>query len=107
MDVGKELIDTLKENDSLDWHFVNREKAHEQLEKGDLFAYIVIPENFSEQLGSVIDAHPEKAQVEYYVNEKINAIAPKITEKGASVIRSEEHTSELQSRGHLVCRLLL
>src|SRR5437870_3507310 len=25
----------------------------------------------------------------------------------ASVIRSEEHTSELQSRGHLVCRLLL
>src|SRR5690625_5441433 len=25
----------------------------------------------------------------------------------AAVIRSEEHTSELQSRGHLVCRLLL
>src|SRR5690625_5802246 len=25
----------------------------------------------------------------------------------ASGIRSEEHTSELQSRGHLVCRLLL
>src|SRR5690625_5467026 len=23
------------------------------------------------------------------------------------VVRSEEHTSELQSRGHLVCRLLL
>src|SRR5207253_3439445 len=28
--------------------------------------------------------------------------------KGSSVgVRSEEHTSELQSRGHLVCRLLL
>src|SRR5690625_7123488 len=26
---------------------------------------------------------------------------------GKSVHRSEEHTSELQSRGHLVCRLLL
>src|SRR5437870_8438380 len=25
----------------------------------------------------------------------------------ASILRSEEHTSELQSRGHLVCRLLL
>src|SRR5690625_6656313 len=25
----------------------------------------------------------------------------------ATVVRSEEHTSELQSRGHLVCRLLL
>src|SRR5437870_10173553 len=26
---------------------------------------------------------------------------------GAKLRRSEEHTSELQSRGHLVCRLLL
>src|SRR5437870_3208989 len=25
----------------------------------------------------------------------------------AVIVRSEEHTSELQSRGHLVCRLLL
>src|SRR5690625_6842533 len=27
--------------------------------------------------------------------------------KGERITRSEEHTSELQSRGHLVCRLLL
>src|SRR5690625_3717197 len=33
---------------------------------------------------------------------KLAAIAPRIKQ-----IRSEEHTSELQSRGHLVCRLLL
>src|SRR5690625_6510061 len=26
---------------------------------------------------------------------------------GSRTVRSEEHTSELQSRGHLVCRLLL
>src|SRR5690625_5947795 len=30
-----------------------------------------------------------------------------ILEKYAGRMRSEEHTSELQSRGHLVCRLLL
>src|SRR3989442_4403289 len=29
------------------------------------------------------------------------------TELGADAARSEEHTSELQSRPHLVCRLLL
>src|SRR5207253_11027861 len=28
-------------------------------------------------------------------------------EVGHEIVRSEEHTSELQSRGHLVCRLLL
>src|SRR5207253_11231916 len=32
---------------------------------------------------------------------------PGSPEKFAALTRSEEHTSELQSRGHLVCRLLL
>src|SRR5439155_23140577 len=31
----------------------------------------------------------------------------KLAGKDAGALRSEEHTSELQSRGHLVCRLLL
>src|SRR5207253_10283293 len=31
----------------------------------------------------------------------------KVEDFGISLDRSEEHTSELQSRGHLVCRLLL
>src|SRR5690625_5574823 len=38
-------------------------------------------------------------------NPPVNAISPSFTT--AKAIRSEEHTSELQSRGHLVCRLLL
>src|SRR5207253_5293928 len=33
--------------------------------------------------------------------------SPSFTAPTASDTRSEEHTSELQSRGHLVCRLLL
>src|SRR5690625_5931406 len=36
----------------------------------------------------------------------INIVTPKPLEMGSRA-RSEEHTSELQSRGHLVCRLLL
>lgn len=83
---GDEVVKSLKENRSLDWKFVDREKAMDKLEYGDYFAVIVIPKNFSESLGTVISDQPEKADVEYYVNEKINAIAPKITEKGASAI---------------------
>lgn len=84
--VGDELIVTLEENDSFDWHFVDYDEAMEKVEYGDFFSVIVIPENFSESLATVVQANPEKATVEYFVNEKINAIAPKITEKGASVI---------------------
>src|SRR5216684_8353954 len=42
---------------------------------------------------------------------RVNAIAPvartRLTEATPGAMRSEEHTSELQSRLHLVCRLLL
>jgi len=86
IDAGEELMQELKKNDHMEWHFSNREKAMENLKYGDYFAVIVIPNDFSEKLGTVINDKPEKAEVEYYVNEKVNAIAPKITEKGASVI---------------------
>src|SRR2546422_7387904 len=36
-----------------------------------------------------------------------NAGGPVVARRRDSTIRSEEHTSELQSRLHLVCRLLL
>src|SRR5690625_7065923 len=35
------------------------------------------------------------------------AVFNKTASAPSSIARSEEHTSELQSRGHLVCRLLL
>src|SRR5690625_6224692 len=38
-------------------------------------------------------------------NQHFTQPPPRYTE--ARLVRSEEHTSELQSRGHLVCRLLL
>lgn len=89
IDVGKELVDNLKENQSMDWHFEDRDEAMDNLENGDYFAVIVIPENFSSKLSTVVNDKPEKAEMEYYVNEKINAIAPKITDKGASAITDE------------------
>src|SRR2546422_1544951 len=46
-----------------------------------------------------------------YVNRPANAVRPNIRataiQRLARAKRSEEHTSELQSRLHLVCRLLL
>src|SRR5687768_18149502 len=51
-----------------------------------------------------------KAQVPDTLRHSIYApksLPQKFEQQGASVARSEEHTSELQSRLHLVCRLLL
>lgn len=58
--VGDEIVHTLKENRSMDWQFVNRKKAMNKLEYGDYFAVLIIPENFSEKLGTVISAQPKR-----------------------------------------------
>ncbi|KON85434.1 phage infection protein [Sporosarcina globispora] len=84
--IGDDIVKELKKNDDMDWHFDDRKDAMDKVEYGDYFAVIVIPENFSQKLGTVIEDQPEKAKIEYYVNEKINAIAPKITETGAGSI---------------------
>ncbi|MCJ7840070.1 YhgE/Pip domain-containing protein [Lederbergia sp. NSJ-179] len=89
INAGKELIDTLKDNKTMQWNFTNRKDAMEKVEYGDYFAVIIIPEDFSEKLGTVLSDKPEKARMEYYVNEKLNAVSPKITEKGASVIADQ------------------
>src|SRR5437870_13666707 len=40
-------------------------------------------------------------------SDKTDEIMKSHVDRGIQLVRSEEHTSELQSRGHLVCRLLL
>ncbi|WP_325166668.1 YhgE/Pip domain-containing protein [Viridibacillus soli] len=89
INAGEELVKTLHTNHEMDWQFTNRKKAMEHVRNGDYFAVIIFPENFSKELATVVSGNPKKAEMEYYVNEKINSIAPKITGKGASVLAEE------------------
>lgn len=86
IDTGAEIVATLKTNPSMEWHFVPRKEALDGVEYGDYYAVMILPKDLSEQLASVISGNPNKAEIDYYVNEKLNSIAPKITEKGATVI---------------------
>ncbi|WP_226673760.1 YhgE/Pip domain-containing protein [Rossellomorea aquimaris] len=86
INIGKDLVKELKKNDDMNWQFIDKKKAMDRVEYGNYFAVIIIPEDFSSKLATVIEDQPEKASLEYYVNEKINAIAPKITESGAGGI---------------------
>ncbi|MGE7942945.1 YhgE/Pip family protein [Lysinibacillus xylanilyticus] len=82
--VGNDVIANLSTNKSFSWQFTSREKAIDRLKNGDYFAVIVIPSDFSQKLTSILSNQPTKAHIDYYVNEKINAVSPKITIKGAS-----------------------
>lgn len=91
MDVGDEVINSLKKNDNLGWRFVSKEEAMKGVEHGDYYAAIIIPENFTEKLLSVTTDTIEKPNLDYYINEKINAISPKVTNSGATAIVENIH----------------
>ena len=87
VNLGENLVEGLKNNKNLDWQFVkNKQEAEDGVKIGDYYASIVIPKNFSDDITSVSRGVPKKATIEYTVNEKINAISPKITNSGASAI---------------------
>ena len=54
MNAGDSIVEKLKENKSLGWQFVSEEKAKEGVQAGDYYAAIVIPENFSSSLVSIL-----------------------------------------------------
>src|SRR5690625_2026843 len=51
-------------------------------------------------------AFRSQSAVQHYIS-RLFAERPVRYSRAALEVRSEEHTSELQSRGHIVCRLLL
>ena len=89
MNFGDTILSTLRTNRQLDWRFVSPERAIEGVKSGDYYAAIVIPESFSRDMMSLFSSHTEKASLRYYLNEKENAIAPKITDKGSSAVRRQ------------------
>ncbi|EDX67631.1 YhgE/Pip domain-containing protein [Bacillus cereus] len=89
INIGDEIVDSLKKNKKLGWKFVDEKQAIYGVERGDYYASITIPKDFSEKIATVLDENPQKPELDYYVNEKVNAIAPKITAKGASGITEE------------------
>ena len=89
LDAGETIIENLKENKQLGWTFVDEDEAKEGVKSGEYYAAIVIPENFSDSLLSILSGDIKKPELDYYINEKKNAIAPKITDTGATTLQQQ------------------
>lgn len=89
LNAGNTIISNLKENDQLGWTFVDRSSAIKGVKSGEYYAAIIIPKDFSSSLLSVLSGKIESPQLEYYINEKKNAIAPKFTDTGATTVQQE------------------
>ena len=87
--VGDELVDKLRENDQLDFHFVSADKAEKGIEDGTYYMVITIPENFSENASTLMDDEPQKMELQYVTNPGTNYIASKMSETALAKIQKE------------------
>lgn len=103
INVGEKVTEELKENDAIGWTFVkNKEKALEGLYAGDYYAAVVIPEDFSSDVLSFTSGELTHPEMDYYENEKKNAIAPKITNKAQSALKDEPDAAFIDTVGKYV-----
>nr|WP_207785061.1 YhgE/Pip domain-containing protein [Lactococcus petauri] len=90
INIGDEVLKNLKENKQLGWKFVDsKQELDKGVKSGKYYAGIYLPADFSKNLLSFTTGDIQKPKIVYSINEKINAIAPKITSKGASSLQSQ------------------
>ncbi len=102
VNIGDKVIENLKANRQIGWQFMDKEEALESVRSGENFAAVVIPPDFSEKMASILTTEVQRAQIEYYVNEKKNAIAPKITDKGVGVIQQQISQTFIQASSEVL-----
>ncbi|WEV53663.1 YhgE/Pip domain-containing protein [Bifidobacterium sp. ESL0704] len=89
MKLGDQVIGQLRANSQLDWTFTTRDKAIEGTKAGTYYAAVIIPKDFSRNMMTFFSSNAKHATLEYYTNEKKNAVAPKVTGQGADQISKE------------------
>lgn len=89
VNVGDQLVEQLQDNTDLGWHFVSKAEAMDSVKSGESFAAFVVPETFTQDLLSITTGDFTQPKLEYYVNEKLNGVAPEITDTGSTTIQTQ------------------
>ena len=102
VNIGDQLTDELKKNKNIGWKFVTETEADKGVKNGTYYASITIPVNFTSNIASITKTDHTKAEIIYTVNEKKNAVAPKITKSGVSTIQQQVTSNIVETVNYLI-----
>ena len=83
---GNEFVKSLKESDTFNIQEVSESEAEDGMKKGDYYATIKIPENFTECLKSASSEDKQIATVTYSPNQATNYLATQIVNSAVKTI---------------------
>lgn len=98
LNMGQSIVDELKESDSIGWVFLDTEDAAtEGVKAGDYYAAIVIDSGFTYGMYHGVKENVENPKITYYVNDKKNAVATKITDTAVSKVQRNVNKQFVQA----------
>ncbi|WP_026590538.1 YhgE/Pip domain-containing protein [Bacillus sp. UNC437CL72CviS29] len=89
IEVGKGLVDELKDNKSFKWEFVSEKTAKEGMENRKYYMLVRIPENFSDNATTLLKENPRRLNLEYIPNESLNFLSSQIGGTAIEKIKGE------------------
>ncbi len=87
--VGDELVDNLKEDKSMDFHFVSENDANDGIKDGKYYMVVTIPENFSKNASTLISDNPKKVTIDYQTTEGRNFIAARMSDSAITEMKTQ------------------
>lgn len=102
LNVGEQLCDNLKENDSLKFNFVDEKVALDGLENGTYYMVMIIPSDFSSNATTLAQKNPKKMEMQYYTNPGTNYIASKFGESAVKTIKESLNKTVIKTYAQTV-----
>ena len=93
MAIGKDMVSNLKENKSLDFHFVDEDEGKKGLEDGDYYMVVTLPSDLSEKAASILTDHPEQMQIDYQTSSGHSFIASKMSDSAMTQLKQSVSTN--------------
>ena len=113
LNIGELVMDGLQTNDQMGWVFLeDRDTALDGVYAGEYYAALIVPEDFTSDFVSLLDGDLEHPQIQYFENEKKNAIAPKITGKAKTAVQEQinntiiEKVADALTTASSICKAL-
>lgn len=107
LSVGADLVDNLKKNTDLKWSFVSEAEAQKGLKNKEYYMVIKLPEDFSEDAASVMDAKPTKMKIDYETNGALNYLGEVISESAVKEIKSQVSSNVTQAYADAISESLV
>ena len=93
MAIGKDMVSNLKENKTLDFHFVDEEEGKKGLEDGDYYMVVTLPSDLSEKAASILTDHPEQMKIDYQTSSGHSFIASKMSDSAMTQLKQNVSTN--------------